>query len=88
MRSQRDQPNVFCGVHLWHVSGRSDASRPQKCMMRYLRALTLSGFLFRDRPRTKGALPPWTPQAWAAAHTKTSKSLVTQRTGGAPKYAG
>ena len=40
----------ICGV-----SGRSDASRPQKCMMRYLRTLTLSGFLFRDRPRTKGA---------------------------------
>ena len=51
----------ICGV-----SGRSDVSRPQKCMMRYLRTLTLSGFLFRDRPRTKGALPPGTPLAWAA----------------------
>ena len=31
-----------------------------------METLTLSGFLFRDRPRTKGASPPWTPQAWAA----------------------
>ena len=59
-------PSVLRSSSVGGVSGRSDASRPQKCMMRYVRTLTLSGFLFRDRPRTKGALPPGTPQAWAA----------------------